>query len=221
MKLNKDSSISLVVLEYKNRKTAIFGYSGHAYVVIDALLENEMSISGYFEQKQQKNNPYKLKYLGVENENTLKSLDTIVFPGVGSNSVRRKIITLFDKNDCEQIILQHPRSIISKTAKIEKSTFISAGAIVNSFAKIGKGCIINTGAIIEHECEIGNFSHIAPGSVLAGNVKIGVESFIGANSVIKQGITIGDNVTIGAGSVILKNVPNNEIWVGNPAKRLK
>ena len=211
------------MLEYNKQNIAIFGYSGHAYVVIDALLENNMAIGGYFEQKEPNNNPYNLNYLGIEDEKTLKLLDqnSLVFPGIGSNSVRRKIIELFEKSNCNQFVLQHPRSIVSKSAEIEMSTFISAGAIINSFSKIGKGCIINTGAIIEHECKIDDYSHIAPGAVLAGNVKIGSESFIGANSVVKQGITIGNNVTIGAGSVVLKNVPNNETWVGNPAKRIK
>lgn len=62
---------------------------------------------------------------------------------------------------------------------------------------------------------------IAPGAVLAGNVMVGENSFIGANSVVKQGVTIGNGVTVGAESVVIKNIPDNEIWVGNPAKKLK
>jgi len=44
---------------------------------------------------------------------------------------------------------------------------------------------------------------------------------IGANATILGGITIGENVLIGAGSVVTKDVPANELWVGNPAKKLK
>lgn len=44
---------------------------------------------------------------------------------------------------------------------------------------------------------------------------------IGANATILAGITIGENALIGAGSVVTKNIPENEIWVGNPAKFLK
>lgn len=44
---------------------------------------------------------------------------------------------------------------------------------------------------------------------------------IGANATILGGITIGENALIGAGSVVTKNIPANEIWVGNPAKFLK
>jgi len=44
---------------------------------------------------------------------------------------------------------------------------------------------------------------------------------IGANATILAGVTIGENALIGAGSVVTKDVPDHEIWVGNPAKFLK
>lgn len=45
-------------------------------------------------------------------------------------------------------------------------------------------------------------------------------AFIGAHSIILKGVTIGENAVVGAGSVITKNVPDNEIWAGNPAKKI-
>lgn len=41
---------------------------------------------------------------------------------------------------------------------------------------------------------------------------------IGANATILGGVTIGANAMIGAGSVVTKNVPAEELWVGNPAR---
>lgn len=45
--------------------------------------------------------------------------------------------------------------------------------------------------------------------------------FIGANCFIMKGVTIGENAIIGACSVITKNVPDEEIWAGNPAKMVR
>lgn len=208
------------MLEYN--KIAIFGYSGHSYVVMDTCLCNNLDIIGYFEKNKIEQNPYNLQYLGNENDFDFSTLDknTICFPGIGSNQIREKLIDLFEKNNLRQTVLKHPGSIASKSAIIAPSTLIAAGAVINPFANIGKGCIINTSSIIEHECSIGNYSHVAPGAVLAGNVTIGNRSFIGANSVIKQGVRIGDNVIIGAGSVVLSDVYDNEIKVGNPARNI-
>lgn len=42
---------------------------------------------------------------------------------------------------------------------------------------------------------------------------------IGANSTILGGVTIGENAMIGAGSVVTKDVPAQELWYGNPARK--
>lgn len=44
---------------------------------------------------------------------------------------------------------------------------------------------------------------------------------IGANATILGGVTIGESALIGAGSVVTKDVPANELWVGNPARKIR
>ena len=44
---------------------------------------------------------------------------------------------------------------------------------------------------------------------------------IGAGSTILPGITIGRNAVVGAGSVVTKSIPDNELWLGNPARPIK
>lgn len=44
---------------------------------------------------------------------------------------------------------------------------------------------------------------------------------IGAGSTILPGITIGTNAVVGAGSVVTKSVPDNELWLGNPARFIR
>lgn len=46
-------------------------------------------------------------------------------------------------------------------------------------------------------------------------------AFIGAGSIILKGVTIGEKCIVAAGSVVTKNVPDGEIWGGNPAKKIR
>ena len=45
--------------------------------------------------------------------------------------------------------------------------------------------------------------------------------WIGTNSIILKGVIIGDNSIIAAGSIVTKNVPENSLVAGNPAKIIK
>ena len=56
------------------------------------------------------------------------------------------------------------------------------------------------------------------GKTRAANVKIGNDVFIGASTIVLPGVTIGNRVVIGAGSVVTKNIPDNSVAVGNPAR---
>lgn len=50
---------------------------------------------------------------------------------------------------------------------------------------------------------------------------IGDNVFLGANVTIIGGVRIGNNVEVGAGSVVVKDVPDNCVVAGNPAKIIK
>jgi sugar O-acyltransferase (sialic acid O-acetyltransferase NeuD family) len=199
----------------------LIGYSGHAYVIIESIDSSIYRLSGYYELQENKSNPYLIDYLGNESKINLTDEKACFFPAIGSNSIRKKVIELLESKKLSQTNIINTNSNISRTCTIEPSTFISAGVVINSLSKIGKGCIINTNATIEHECQIDDYVHIGPGSVLAGNVKIGNSTFVGANSVVIQGVKIGNNVIIGAGAVVINDIPDNQTWVGNPAKRIK
>lgn len=52
----------------------------------------------------------------------------------------------------------------------------------------------------------------------SGKVKIGDNVFIGMGTIILKGVTIGNNVVIAAGSVVNKDIPDDCVAAGNPAK---
>jgi sugar O-acyltransferase (sialic acid O-acetyltransferase NeuD family) len=203
----------------------LVGYSGHAFVVADSLLRNNFQIAGYFEKNKKERNPFSIHYLGSEENSSLVELhalpENFYALGLGDNALRKKVDFSLSKYRWSALSMKHPNAIVSRNVFLSEGSFVAAGAVINPLVKIGRACIINTSSVIEHECLLSDYVHIAPGAVLAGNVKVGDSSFIGANATIKQGLTIGSNVVVGAGSVVLNDIPDNEVWVGNPAKRIK
>lgn len=53
-----------------------------------------------------------------------------------------------------------------------------------------------------------------------GKIVIGDNVFIGLGSIILPGVTIGKNVIVGAGSVVNKNIPDNSVYGGVPARKI-
>lgn len=201
---------------------ALIGYSGHAFVVLEAADLMGLNISGYLEQHSVDFNSYNLEYLGFEGDKDFDwSIAEKFVLGLGENNLRFKIGELVKSKNKDLLNIFHPTAALSASLKIGSGNFIAANATVNALASIGDYCILNTGCIVEHECTIEDAAHIASGAVLTGNVKVGARSFIGANSVVRQGVNIGKNVIVGAGSTVIKDIPDNQVWVGNPAKLLK
>jgi sugar O-acyltransferase (sialic acid O-acetyltransferase NeuD family) len=203
-----------------DKEVILVGYSGHAYVVADAILDIGLNIVGYSDKEETNLNPYNLTYLGFEADADFmgwsKEIPFVI--GIGDNNLRQKISNLIEKKGKVIQTIIDKTAVISKNVSIGAGTFINRNVIVNSLAKIGKNVILNTGCIIEHECILHDVVHIAPGAVLAGNVTIGERSFVGANSVVIQGVNIGKDVTIGAGSVIINDIPDGKKVVGNPGR---
>lgn len=105
--------------------------------------------------------------------------------------------------------------------RIEPGCCILSGAVITTNVKMGKGCLVNPNVTISHDAVLGDFVEVSPGANITGNCRVGAYSFVGANSVVLPKITIGSNVTVGAGAVVTKDVPDNCVVVGVPAKIIK
>lgn len=109
--------------------------------------------------------------------------------------------------------------IIGNNVGISNSTFFSAKEIcVEDNVFIGGGCRIYDTDFhpIDYTKRISLSEDIASDRV---HIKNG--AFIGGHTIILKGVTIGEKSVIGAGSVVTKDIPDYEVWAGNPAHYIK
>lgn len=112
------------------------------------------------------------------------------------------------------------RIIIGDNVGISNSAIVSMSRIeIEDNVFIGGSCCIWDTDF--HSANIDNRLMEHDTDIKTAPVLIKKGAFIGARSIILKGVTIGENSILGAGSVVTKNIPDGEIWAGNPAKFIK
>lgn len=82
--------------------------------------------------------------------------------------------------------------------------------------------IIESGVrLTARSCILTHFINPQNGDYTCGEVRIKKNAFIGTGTIITKPVTIGERAIVGAGSIVTKNIPDDEIWAGNPARVIR
>ena len=87
--------------------------------------------------------------------------------------------------------------------------------------EIGNNVTITRGVcFVNHDGGAALFREQYPGLNRFGKIKVGNNVFIGINAIIMPGVTIGNNVLIAAGAIVTRDVPNDVVVAGIPARQM-
>lgn len=236
--MSKDSSLSLDDAIYsdarystitktkydsfmKQKNIVLFGAGGHAKVIIEAVIKAKRNVAYIFDSNTAKENSLLLNLM-IKAYRTISDIpDNHEFiVTIGNEKFRKHWYQELSQYFLAARLI-HPTAAVTDFCDIGLGTVILGQASVNPDARIGCNVIINTGAIVEHDCIIGDHSQVAPNATLCGDVSVGECTLIGAGATILPGINIGNNVIVGAGAVVVKNISDNAIVAGNPAKNIR
>lgn len=199
----------------------VVGAGGHGKVVADSALEmGRWSRIGFVDDRSE----HLRQVAGVPVIGRLADLESLrdewsaAVVAIGDARQRLEILRTIRGLGFELPVIVHPSAVVSRWVTVGTGTVIFAKAAINAGTTIGDGCIVNTGATVDHDCQLGDGVHVCPGANLAGNVIVGTRSWIGIGSAIRQGISIGRDVMLGAGSVVVRDVPDEAMAYGVPAR---
>ena len=211
---NPDLAFCIIAKRFLDKK----GYFKHPTVIITG--NNEISENVYIGAYSCIENSVIDNDVTIEENCVIKNSfikkGTHIFPGVslGSSGLGSKKDRFGQYHDFPHF----SRVIIENNVVIQDGTVINRGTLNDTI--VGKNSRIGPMVKIGHGTIIGQSCFISQGATIAGSVKIGNHCKIWGNVSIRDTIRIGNNAVIGMGAVVVKNIPEGETWVGNPAKRI-
>ncbi len=202
------------------------GFAKEVYFLADELLEESHNFMGFIDYKPEvKTIIARGQVVSVIDEDyflghILPSENINLYLGIGDPKLLGKLSKQFENYIFPNLI--HPNFIGDrKSIQLERGNIITAGCVFTVDIKIGSHNIFNLNSTVGHDTVIGDCNIFNPGCNISGSVKIGSGNLFGTNSTVLQFIEIGNGNIIGASSLANKNIGNESIMVGVPAKNLK
>lgn len=206
----------------------IVGAKGFAKEVLEILHQNNQleGLAFYDDVNQELPDLLYNKFPVLKNETQVKEhfhrYGNDFTIGIGGPLLRQKMQQKFEALGGKVISTISPSAEIgSYEVEIGVGTNVLSGAILSNSIYVGKGNIIYYNTIVTHDVVTGNYVEISPGAKLLGRCSVGAFSSIGCNAVILPDVNVGRNVIIGAGAVVTKDLPDNCVATGIPAKIIK
>lgn len=111
---------------------------------------------------------------------------------------------------------------IGRNVGISSSYIIAEESVtIGDNVKVGGNCYIMDTDFHSIDPDQRKFPDTDRQNTRTAPVTIRENAFIGASSIILKGVTIGKGAVIGAGSVVTRDVPDGQLWAGNPARFIK
>jgi len=206
----------------------IFGCGGVGSYVAHAINEinrnsQQWNILGFLDDDKKLKNVKINGYPVIGTSEWLREKPGITIAlAIADPRVKKELVDKFYEYGCDQFAtIIHPHTWIADSVTIGEGSIIYPGTTINVNSIIGKFAMVNMNCAIGHDVEIKDFAFLAPNVGVGGNSLLSTGCSVGIGASVIQHVTIGAWATIGAGAVVIREVNQEEVVVGNPAKPLK
>lgn len=201
-------------------KLAIYGTGGSAKEIFDlAMLLNSWSEIVFLNDFEQIDSFMGYKCMSYNNFKGAFGIDEIeLCIAVGEPDAKRKLYEKIKADGYRLATLIYPNAIVSPSAKIGEgvvikyNVIISADAVVEDNVYIQSNVTVGHDVVIRKHCQLSAYSHVSGKTIIEEGV------YVGVHCPIRESLLIGKNSILSMGAVVLKDVPEEVIVMGNPAR---
>jgi sugar O-acyltransferase (sialic acid O-acetyltransferase NeuD family) len=203
------------------KKLIVFGAGGHGKVVAAMAAEAGFLLAGFADDAAALHGSTVFGLLvlgGLEWLYDMPPETYTVALAVGDNYARRAVAQSLIYRDIEVATICSPSAMIAHSARIGRGAVVMPSVAINPDASVGEGAILNTGAIVEHDVTIGHYAHVSPNATIGGGAAVGDLTHIAISATVLPLVRIGSRSVLGAGSVAVRDIPEDVVAFGSPAR---
>lgn len=211
-------------------EVVFWGATGQAKVLRECISHTGLSLVALVENDKARTSPFPdvpvcYEQAGLQQWLAERASDSPLgfFAAIGGDRGRDRLELqqLAESLGLTPLIAKHPTAFVADDVSVGAGSQVMANSAVCVGSQIGQACIVNTSASVDHDCRIGDGVHIGPGATLAGCVEVGDFATVYTGATVLPRIRIGKGSIVGAGAVVTRDVPEQAVVVGNPARILK
>ena len=200
-------------------KNYIIGCGGFSKEVFFVAKRNGIKIDGFIDIVKKNIKIGDKEFESIEEKEILlfDKKETNFYIGLGSPKTIKNIKYKYHDFNFPNLI--DPEAKLIGNVSLGRGNIICCNSVLTTDIKIGSFNILNISCTVGHDVKIGDCNVINPTCCISGNVEIEDNNLFGVNSTILEKIKICSNNIIGGSSIILRNIEEEGVYVGIPAKR--
>ena len=209
------------------KNAVILGGGTYGEVFLTYLTEQGFTILGFFDDNEDSWGKliHGLPVLGGMEKllkNNLTQPIHQVFCPIGDNHIRTKYLALLHEKGFETPNFIHSSVLINKDVTIGKGVYLLPGVIIMPHTIIKDFVIISMGSHVAHHTILEDGVFISTGVNVGAGIHVQKKAFLGISSTVMTGVkVVGKNALIGSGAVVIRNIEDNHVVAGVPAKTLR